>query len=1080
MSKLIYEEEIGGDKIVIRPFLDKDAEGLARLYNESDESWPGGFTRGIPYTAERVAEDVKREKALAFLLLTFNERIIGVCTVNEHWRDKRAGYIGFLNLHPRYHGRSLGRRLLFEGVKRAIEFGFERLDIHTWPGNLKAVPLYKKTGFFWVPGTQVYMQNYVPAILNHPVTRRFFEKHPDWYGDYKRDLKVEEDDMKEKGMNVFVCRWEKNGDGLRVTIDRESFSIAGIEDDRISVMCWPEEHEAPTGFPQKVKWQIRNKTEEKAQCSLLVTAEEGIRIGKKPSESFALEPSQEIILEGQVKIDPKAKKKDDDEPAHRIETNLFVDGTLVPLAIGIRLKPAIELSFDPWYFSGYPGSEGELRVTMKSNIKHSVRGTLSVVPDPSVEVSPLNQQFRIVAEGYAGATFKVKIPDNVGTMVVPLCFYNTINDGEEEVRTKERVYPIKSFTPGGVLAAVEDDGRILALENEFTRVTIGLRRGGRIHSIHGKLHDRYFGTSLHDAIGPPFWPTEIERKDFEYEIVREDRGICAKLYADLETYEGLRIVKDVTLFPSTELIKIQYSFLNFSSEAKHDFQLSMGTYGDPSEARIVVPLKQGIISSAVTGDFPHWAADIPEKPESFSETWFCLDHHKRGEVFGLLWHPEGWVESKRAANLIFKPEVVQPQSTVTLKPMYIVAGFGTWRRVREVWRRLIAGQTRREVVYRHIERQPLVDAKIKPCIVDELGEVEAELVVTNTRGKALSGDLTVKPPKGWSVKPRRVRIKEVKLGNPYKGSVILSPVSKTGPGVCSGNIGISTKLTTFRSPFRLLVLGEKGTVQVDKTREEGKDVFLVDNGRLLLKVCPSLAGSAYSLIDKETGVDHLLSAFPEKKPYGYQNPWFGGMRFTARKDYRYDKIHEERFKCEEAERDGWKGVKVSTKLGKHVKDLKGIVLEGYYLTKPGSNVIARILRIDNRTSAAINFTAFVNSFVQAGGSIEGNVAYLWKDEEVLMRKRVQEMAWVPSEDSWLQVTSEKTGDSLVLVSTVTERSRPLLADWGLLGANLAVETWVLVEPRKPLELLSYLVLAKGPKAYEDYKILRDYFLHRVA
>ena len=1080
MSKLVYEEEIGEDKIVIRTFDEKDAEGLARLFNESDENWPGGFTRGVPYTAERVSEDAKREKALAYLLLTFNGQIIGVCTVHEHWRDKKAGYIGFLNLHPKYHGKSLGRRLLFQGVKRAIEFGFERLDLHTWPGNLKAVPLYKKTGFFWVPGTQVYMQNYVPAILNHPVTKRFFDKHPDWYGDFKRDLKVEEDDMKEKGMNVFVCRWEKGGDELRVTIDRESFSIAGIEDDRISAMCWPAEHEAPRGFPQKIKWQVRNKTGGRTQCSLLVTTEEGIRISRKPPEFFALEPSQQIILDGEVKIDPKAEKKENDEPAHRIETNLFVDGILVPLATGIRLKPPIELSFDPWNFSGYPGSEGDLRVIMKSNIKRSVQGTLSVVPHPSVEVSPLNQRFRVLAEGYAGATFRIKIPEDVGTMVMPLGFYSTIKDGQEEVKTKERVYPVKSFTPGGVLAAVEDDGRILALENEFTRVAIGLRRGGRIHSIHGKLHDRYYGSSLHDAIGPPFWPTEMERKDFEYEIIREDGRIRARLYADLETYEGLRVVKDVTLFPATELIKIQYSFLNSSSEAKHDFQLSMGTWGDPSDARIVVPLKQGIISSAVNGDFPHWAADIPEKPEDFSETWFCLDHHNRGEVFGVLWHPEEWVECKSAAELVFKPEVVQPQSTVTLKPIYIVAGFGTWRRVRELWRRLIGGQTRKEVVYRHIESQPLVEARIEPCIVNELGEVKADLVVTNKRGKALNGNLTLKPPKGWSIEPRRVKIRDVKLEDPYKRPVILSPSRKISPGVYSGNIGISTRLTSLQSPFRLLVLGEKGMVQVSNTEEEGKDIFLVDNGRLLMKVCPSLAGTAYSLIDKETGVEHLISAFPERKPYGYQNPWFGGMRFTAWKDRKYDKIHEEQFKCEKAERDGWTGVKVSTKLGKHIKDLKGIVLEGYYLTKPGSNVIARILRIDNKTSAAMNFRAFLNTFVQAGGSIEGNVAYLWKDEEVLARKRVREMAWIPSEDSWLQATSEKTGDSLVLVSTVTERSRPLLQDWGFLGVDLTVETWVLVEPRKPLELLSYLVLAKGSKAYEGYKLLRDHFIGRVA
>jgi len=364
--------------------------------------------------------------------------------------------------------------------------------------------------------------------------------------------------------------------------------------------------------------------------------------------------------------------------------------------------------------------------------------------------------------------------------------------------------------------------------------------------------------------------------------------------------------------------------------------------------------------------------------------------------------------------------------------------------------------------------------------LDKPGEIKADLLVTNKRGKALSGDLTLAPPKGWSAQPRRTKIKDIKLENPYRRSVVLSPAKNTSPGAYNGKIGISTRLTSLQRSFHLLVLGEEGTVQVSKTKERGKEVFFVDNGRLLMKACPSLAGSVYSLIDKETGVEHLLSAFPEKKPYGYQNPWFGGMRFIAWKDRRYDRIYKEKFKCERAERDGWRGIKVATELGKHVKDLRGIALEGYYLTKPGSNVIARILRIDNKTSAAMNFRAFSATFVQAGGSVEGNVAYLWKDEKVLTRKRVREMADVPSDDSWLQVSSEKTGDSLVLVSTTTDRSRPLLEDWGVLGVNLMVETWVLVEPRESLELLSYFVLAKGPRAYEGYKLLRNHFLQRAA
>ena len=1078
MTKHVYRERIGKDEIVIRPCEDKDAQGLAKLFNESEEGWPGGFTGGIPYTAERVLEEFEREKPLVCLLITLNGEIIGICSVTEHWMEKNAAYVSFLNLHPKHHGKGFGRRLLLQGIRYTIDAGFERLDIHTWPGNMKAVPLYKKTGFFWMPGTHVYLQNYVPAILNFPFAKEFFRKHPDWYGNFQRALEVEEDDEKAREMNVFIYRWEKNGEKLKVVVDREAFSIAGLEDDHISVMCWPTEHEAPAGFAQEIAWRVENKTQNTIQCSLLVSSEEGIEISKRPPESFVVEPLKAKILKGEVKIDPRIEKKDEDEPAHRIKTNLLINGMLVPITIGLRVKPAVELSFDPDYFSGSPGFQGKLRVTLKSNVKRPAEGVLSAVPHPMIQLSPVNQAFKIPEEGYAGATFDVRILENAGNSVIPLRFYTNIKTDEQEVRTKEQVYPVKSFIHGGVLATPEEDARVLALENEMTRVVIGLRRGGRLRSFHGKLLERQYVRQFYDAIGPPFWPTEMDRKDFKYEIFREEGGIRARLYADLDTYEGLRVIKDFTIFPCAEIVKLQYSFVNSSSTADHDFQLSVGTYADSREARITVPLKQGILSTIVDGDFPHWEADLPEDPKSLSETWLCLEFPKTGEIFGILWHPEEVVKNRLGGMQLFvKPKILEPQSSVTLKPIYLVGGFGAWRKVREHWRRIIRGQIRKEILYRQTKDNSLVGVDLKPSVIEVSERTEAKLTVFNRRGKPLSGELTLRPPTGWSMRPRRIKLEDVKLENPFERSVIITPKKKMAPGVYNGNIRISTDLTTIESAFQLLVLGQKGTVRIRRMEEE-KEIFCVDNGRLMLKICPSFAGTAYYLIDKETRVDHLLSAFPEPKPYGYQKPWFGGMRFIGRKNRRYDRLHEEKFHCEKSEKKGWTGVKVFTEPGEKVKDLKGISMECHYLTKPGSNIIARILHIGNRTSARMKFEAQQNTFLQVGGCIEDNVAYFQKEGKVMTRKRIRHMARIPSDSRWLQVANEKTEDSLVMVSTASERSRIMLQDLGRLGVNLAINIDVLVDPGKPLEILSYLVLAKGPEAYKDYRCLEDYLFHQ--
>ncbi len=84
------------------------------------------------------------------------------------------------------------------------------------------------------------------------------------------------------------------------------------------------------------------------------------------------------------------------------------------------------------------------------------------------------------------------------------------------------------------------------------------------------------------------------------------------------------------------------------------------------------------------------------------------------------------------------------------------------------------------------------------------------------------------------------------------------------------------------------------------------------------------------------------------------------------------------------------------------------------------------------------------------------------------------MAWVPSDQRWLQVTNQKTDDSLTLISTAGERSDLWLQDWAKLGVNLSVGTGAVVDPEEPLEIPSFLVLAKGSEAYKNYQCLEDY------
>ncbi|MFX1416894.1 MAG: GNAT family N-acetyltransferase, partial [Promethearchaeota archaeon] len=121
----------------------EDAARLAECLNSFDDSdsWPGGFTHGNPYTAERVLDEKKKRKTFRVLVAYSDDNIIGTCDIAESMMDKNAAYVGVLGVNPAYQGQGFGKALLIEGTNTSAEVGCRRLDLHTWGGNLKAMPL---------------------------------------------------------------------------------------------------------------------------------------------------------------------------------------------------------------------------------------------------------------------------------------------------------------------------------------------------------------------------------------------------------------------------------------------------------------------------------------------------------------------------------------------------------------------------------------------------------------------------------------------------------------------------------------------------------------------------------------------------------------------------------------------------------------------------------------------------------------------------------------------------------------------------------------------------------------------------
>lgn len=122
------------------------AAALADMWNRSNESWGGGTNQRTEDTVRREMESSSNLNA--FLAVHENE-VVGFCSFAHYRYDENALYVPLLNVRPDYHGYKVGRNLILNAVRKTVEAGWPRLDLFTWAGNTKAVPMYKKCGFFW-------------------------------------------------------------------------------------------------------------------------------------------------------------------------------------------------------------------------------------------------------------------------------------------------------------------------------------------------------------------------------------------------------------------------------------------------------------------------------------------------------------------------------------------------------------------------------------------------------------------------------------------------------------------------------------------------------------------------------------------------------------------------------------------------------------------------------------------------------------------------------------------------------------------------------------------------------------------
>ncbi|MFX1244763.1 MAG: GNAT family N-acetyltransferase [Promethearchaeota archaeon] len=1070
----------------VRNFTPKDAEGLAKCINQSEGGWPGGISGGMEHTAQHILDDYEREAKLTWLIaVTEEDEVAGISTLTPHFDDPEAAYLGFLNVSDAFRKRGYGKALLIESVKQVVDKGYKRLFLHTWAGNLNAVPAYKRTGFFWRPDTQVLMENYIPTVLKLPITQPYFTKH-NWYETFERQIEIVPDDMTHRGLPIYDLRWSANGENLRVLIDRESRGPTLIETDELQVECWITDPEPPLGVPFVVEWTIQNKQKATPlQGTLKVTLPEGVDLIECPPGEFVVQPEATLTLKGTIQAKVSVVPPAESQKALAINSKFTLGNLPIDLMTGIRVKHPIQISTVPTSLRCRPGNKLNLAIAIKSNLKSPAQGTVFLEAPEELQIE--KQQFKIAlkSEDYSGIEVPVKVDENIATKALLIKLYAKLRLEDHQLTTRTETIHLHCMSTGGVLVTAFDDNKRLQIHTETLSFSINLSKGAHIDRLENALTQRqHLRSHFRNSLGPPFWPSEQMQTHFQHSIHhRVDGTTRIVTWMECQRYPGLTFTKTFVLNSGSSLLQVEYAFENVHPSNTYQLRLTTGSIAGIWDHLHVLPLKEGLLrEECVEDEFFATSREIPKEREEWLETWYCAERPHTGDVTAIMCDPSVFYEADGYTFLNFQLQIppLPPKKKVTLPPMSLYTGLGTWRHVRQLWHQLYDSQPSQLIPELQPSRAIDVQTADFPALLEIARKIIMPVHLRHLVQRPLEGTLKFSAPIQWTVTPRSYKFKGVTRTQPLLVPLTLTahPHSRPEPSVLPLKATVRTRARDYQFTLPVILHRRPGSVTLSTAQEENQEIHTIDNGAYLLKIAPEFAGTIIGLINKTTKTNYLESSFPKAGPKVWRNPWYGGIRFDPfapkHPGWFPTKLDKERWRAKEIHRGTWSGVTLSTQPRKIERKLKGFRLELQVLTQPFSNIVALVSRVINRSSAPRQINHRLRISFPSEGDPKGLETIIPRQVTELHRRRVSTHSWPTATQPYLGIEHLKDDMTAIFVSKLSVKGELFVGDLGKDSIWINTEELLDVNPKGTVERTSFLVISDQPwKEAKAYAVLAN-------
>lgn len=997
------------------------AAKAADMFNAFNEIWPGGFRGGMLFDEQRVKDWLDKTSAIVDLFaLDSAGNPVGYCGLYPHFRDAHAAYISILGVHPLVLGKKYGKRLLLKALEIAAEKGIQRVDLRTWSGNLKAVPLYKKVGFFWVPNTSCYMQDYIPGLFQNPLAKEWFAHHPDWYSCFNRELKQAPDTHVRDGMEVYMYQFEAGTDTLSVTVDRYGWGFSGIErvlaGKKLVISTTLYSHEILLGMPNALTISITNETGDDIPVVLQVEPFTGLQFSEPFPSSVTVKNGEKIEINREFIVDSNATVfKSNEIASEAIKSVITVGGQPVELYTGGKIRPAVTLHAPTPYKIAPPGKETTVYLDVINNTQKELTGKIHAHLEgvPS-NLNPID--FVLSPQKVSGVKIPVVVPCDSPCTVVHATPVIVGDDSSFTMPSYQ--YSVVADVKDVTVVVEQPDKKEFTILTDFVKVSIECE-GGRIRA---GPRSPLGGERIDFEIGPPFGLSLDKTLQFDFKTIKEGNYTTAVLTGDSIHVPGARIKKYVKIAPGMHEVEFWATVTNVTTDkllhvaGKATTGREEGLTIDLFDAvrRVFTPVNGVIMESDPSTNFMGGSV-VPQDPKSWQESWTAAQQLNSADFSGWIWNPDTVEKITVSAGSLHALEstttVLTPGETWEPVHVWYTFSHGSVAAVRNRWNQLVGSKEIPGRKQYTLETTLPITVECDDPFIKRGKTSQKTITFQFATAYPFPGVVTLHLPAGW--KGHFVTDKGAceTVGIPdaltFSLEIELSvPSDAPATGLVQLHVSGEYELD-FDVPF--LVIGEPDVI-IETNTIDGQGVMEVSNGVIAFTVVTGVGGSLIRLQD-EKEQSFFADNYPEIKPKGFISYSIGGIQPFIFEPSGDDPFVEPEKTHAEPVKDGvWKGVKVSWTV-ENQEFLRGQKYSLTYYTLPESPVVRIRLEHENPTPRFVQWAVILLADVALQGDYDGTVLKTGGINPLIRNRAKNLFMSLPSLDNpW--VTAVKNNQSL--------------------------------------------------------------------